>query len=60
MAALEQATAPEQMAIPGFGYHPLTGDRKGTYSVSASGNWRITFEFDGEDAIDVDLEDYHR
>jgi len=37
----------------------LAGDRKGTYAVTVSGNWRITFRFDGKDAIDVDLEDYH-
>ena len=32
---------------------------EGTYAVTVTGNWRITFKFNGEDAIDVDLEDYH-
>ena len=49
----------EDMALPGFGFHPLKGDRKGTYSVSVSGNWRITFGFIDGDATDVNLEDYH-
>jgi proteic killer suppression protein len=57
--ALDQATSPEQLNIPGWRLHPLTGDRKGTWSVSVSGNWRITFEFSGTDAVNVNLEDYH-
>jgi toxin HigB-1 len=47
------------MNQPGFRYHALTAPMKGRFSVSASGNWRITFGWDGTDAIDVDLEDYH-
>ena len=50
---------PEDMSIPGFRFHSLTGNRKGSYSVTVTGNWRITFRFDGEDAIDLNLEDYH-
>jgi proteic killer suppression protein len=57
--ALDQATSPEQMNIPGWRLHQLTGDRKGIWSVSVSGNWRITFEFSGTDAVNVNLEDYH-
>jgi proteic killer suppression protein len=57
--ALDQATSPEQLNIPGWRLHQLTGDRKGTWSVSVSGNWRITFEFSGTDVVDVNLEDYH-
>ncbi len=45
--------------MPGLRFHPLKGSEKGRYAVDASGNWRITFGWDGEDAIDVDLEDYH-
>ena len=56
--ALDAATAPEQMAIPGWRFHPLKGKPK-RYAVDASGNYRMTFGFKGEDAIDVDLEDYH-
>ena len=47
------------MILPGYDFHPLKGDRKGTYAVSVSGNWRITFQFADGDATDVDLEDYH-
>jgi proteic killer suppression protein len=57
LAALDVATAPEQMDVPGWRFHPLKGNRKGTFSVDAS--WRVTFRFDGPDAVDVDLEDYH-
>lgn len=57
LRALDVARRPEQMDLPGFGFHALKGDRKGDYSVWVSGNWRITFGFDGEDAIRVDLED---
>jgi proteic killer suppression protein len=47
------------MALPGLNLHELTGNRRGTWSVRVSGNWRITFRFDGEHATDVDYEDYH-
>ena len=57
---LDAATHPQDMNIPGFAWHPLKGNRKGTYAVSVSGNWRLTFSFDGEHAVNVDLEDYHR
>lgn len=56
---LDAATRPEDMDLPGYRFHPLKGDRKGTYAVSVSGNWRLTFRFAGEDASDIDLEDYH-
>jgi len=59
LAALQDAAVPGDMDFPGWRFHPLTGDRKGTFSVTVSGNWRLTFKMDGEDAIDVDLEDYH-
>ena len=47
------------MALPGLVLHPLKGDRKGSWSVRVSGNWRITFAFVGTDADAVDYEDYH-
>jgi len=56
---LEASKQPQDMNLPGLGFHPLKGNRKGAYSVTVSGNWRITFRFDGENAVDVDLEDYH-
>ena len=59
LLALNEATKPSGMALPGFRFHPLRGRDKGRYAVDASRNWRITFAWRGEDAIDVDLEDYH-
>jgi proteic killer suppression protein len=59
LQALDDAEAPEEMAVPGWRFHELKSDRRGTYSVTVSGNWRITFKFEGKNAIDVDLEDYH-
>jgi proteic killer suppression protein len=56
---LEAASRPEDMNIPGFKFHGLAGFDPQRFAVSVSGNWRITFAFDGEDAVDVDLEDYH-
>jgi proteic killer suppression protein len=59
LAALNAATAASDMGLPGLRLHPLKGGRSGTWSVSVSGNWRITFRFEGKDATDVDYEDYH-
>lgn len=56
---LDSAVRPEDMNLPGYGFHGLKGDRKGVYAVSVSGNWRITFRFEAGDAVDVNLEDYH-
>ena len=47
------------MDLPGFRLHPLKGDLAGYWSVGVSGNWRVIFRFDGADARDVDLIDYH-
>jgi proteic killer suppression protein len=47
------------MALPGLDLHPLRGDRKGSWTVRVSGNWRLTFKFSGPDVEDVDYEDYH-
>ena len=56
---LDSATRADDINLPGYRFHPLTGDRKGSFAVSVSGNWRLTFRFQGEDAVDVQLEDYH-
>ena len=56
---LDASGHPQDMNLPGYQWHPLKGKRKGTYAVAVSGNVRMTFRFDGKDAIDVDLEDYH-
>lgn len=47
------------MGLPGLDLHLLKGERKGTWAVSVSGNWRITFVFSGLDVVNVDYEDYH-
>ena len=44
---------------PGWRVHQLVGDRAGTWSLSVSGNWRITFDMDGGEITNLDLEDYH-
>ena len=59
LGRLHAAAAPEDMSLPGLRVHPLKGARKGTWAVSVSGNWRITFKFVGADAEVVDYEDYH-
>jgi proteic killer suppression protein len=55
---LDAAVKPGDMNVPGWRFHALRGDRKGRFAVAVSGNVRLTFAFDGEDAVDVDLEDY--
>ena len=59
LLALNAASKPDEMNIPGLRFHLLKGRDKGRYSVWASANYRVTFAFVGEDAVDVDLEDYH-
>ena len=59
LARLNAATAPEDMNLPGWRLHPLVGSLTGHYSVSVNGNWRLTFRFDGADAVLVDYQDYH-
>ena len=59
LAQLNAAAAPDDMGLPGLRLHPLRGDRKGTWSVWVSGNWRVIFKFVGKDAEVVDYEDYH-
>lgn len=56
--ALDAAEAPEEMNIPGFRFHGLQGNPK-RYAVSVTGNYRITFEWEGKDAHVVDYEDYY-
>jgi proteic killer suppression protein len=59
LSALEGANGPEEMALPLFRLHRLTGDRRGTYAVTIKANWRVTFRFHQGAAYDVNLEDYH-
>lgn len=57
--AMAVAEKPGELDIPGFNFHPLKGDRIDTYSIHVNGPWCITFRWDGMDAVDVDLENYH-
>ena len=59
LAALDTAVSIQDMDIPGFHLHPLKGQRKGTWSISVSGNWRMTFRFEDGNAHIVNYEDYH-
>ena len=59
LGRLNASTSPRDMNLPGLYWHELKGDRQGTWSVRVTGNWRITFKFDGPDAIAVHYEDYH-
>jgi proteic killer suppression protein len=56
---LDGAETPYDMNVPGLRLHELKGSRKGTWSVTVSRNWRLTFRFRDGDAYDLDLEDYH-
>ena len=59
LSGIEAAERPEQMNYPGSYFHPLKGDRVGRYAVRLSANMRVTFGWDGDGAVDVDIEDYH-
>lgn len=59
LGRLNVAAEPRDMALPGLELHPLKGDRKGSWAVRVSGNWRVTFKFFGSDVKDVGYEDYH-
>ena len=56
---LNRARSTRDLNLPGYRLHQLKGNRAGTWSVTVSGNWRVTFRFEGEDVTDVDYEDYH-
>jgi toxin HigB-1 len=57
--ALDNAKLPPDMNAPGWKLHALAGNLAGHWAVNVSGNWRLTFAFDGEDAVLVDYHDYH-
>lgn len=56
---LDIAKAPQDMNVPGWRLHSLGGDLAGHHSVWVNGNWRLTFKFEGQDALLVDYQDYH-
>lgn len=59
LAVLNIATKPEQMNVPGWQWHALNAELAGNWSVRLNGNWRLTFAFEGENAVLVDYQDYH-
>jgi proteic killer suppression protein len=59
LIALDTANCIDDMDIPGYRLHPLKGNRKGLWSISVSGNWRLTFEFADGNVYILDYEDYH-
>jgi toxin HigB-1 len=59
LGRLAAAVSPQDMDLPGLRLHQLKGRLKGRWSVTISGNWRVTFAFSGKDAVQVDYEDYH-
>jgi proteic killer suppression protein len=59
LTQLDEAVSPGEMDIAGWRFHLLKGRDRGRFSVWVTANYRITFGWDGNDAIDVDLEDYH-
>lgn len=59
LADLNAAKTVQDLNLPGYRLHALKGDKKGFWSISISGNWRIIFRLEDGDALDVDLVDYH-
>ena len=59
LADLDDAGKPSALNLPGYRIHPLKGNLKGHWSISISGNWRMTFRLEDGDVYDVDLVDYH-
>ena len=59
LTALSTAMEVSDLDIPGYKLHPLKGDRKGIWSITISGNWRLTFDFRDGHVYLLDYEDYH-
>ncbi len=59
LARLDEAVTPQALNLPGYRLHPLKGEFEGCWAVTVRANWRIIFRFEGEDAFDVELIDYH-
>ena len=59
LSVLNRAIKPEDVNMPGWNLHPLSGYLNGHWSIKVSGNWRITFIFVGTDTELVDYQDYH-
>lgn len=59
ISLLDNALTVEDMNVHSLHLHPLTGDRKGFWSVTVRSNWRIIFRFEDGEAFDVEMIDYH-
>jgi proteic killer suppression protein len=59
LGRLNAAMTPGDLRLPGLDLHELQGQRQGTWAVTVSGNWRVTFVVDGQDVARVNYEDYH-
>jgi proteic killer suppression protein len=59
LARLDASQSPWDMNLPGLKLHAMKGDYQGYWAVTVSGNWRVIFRFEGQDATDVDYLDYH-
>jgi len=57
--ALNNAKSEKDINAPGWDLHPLQGKLGGHWAITVDGNWRLTFSFEGEEAILVDYQDYH-
>jgi len=56
---LDASVAANDMNLPAYKLHKLTGKEEGIWSVWVNGNWRVTFRFEGKDVVAVDYRDYH-
>lgn len=59
LGVLDAAKSAEDMNLPGWRWHPLTADLAGHWAIWVDENWRLTFTFEGTDAVLVDYRDYH-
>ena len=59
LGALDAATKPDDMALPGYSFHELVGDRNGQFAVEIRRNFRLVFEWEDGNAVRVRQEDYH-
>lgn len=61
LAFIDAAASFEELSIPpNFGLHELAGDRRGSWSMTVTRNWRLTFRLNDDGALtELDLEDYH-
>jgi proteic killer suppression protein len=59
LLALDSASIPAEVDIPGWRLHSLQGELDGHWSIRVSANWRLTFRFEQNDVVLVDYKDYH-